>query len=450
MKNLIAIFVFITLSFLTCKNQVTNDIPWATSSWLSRTTVYLVFKNTGKEKKSIEVSYYNKTTREEYHEKLNLDIGQVDTISLRLFRPEIIDIEYNNRDYHFYLIPNKDIEVELSNSIKFVGVNKQLYSPLFEIGDHELSKADFAKLLENGNLPNWLKTYLQDSRELKEIYKIYHNAGYQQFIGVDVKVPLKDSIKAELLLQNQAEGLYHNYYTLLRIFKSNFDFGNENDSIPTELHIFSKRKKIYDDVLKIEEEEVRNMMLAIYVEGLIRKRKSFRSKEEVLNYAISKLPEEYVLQLNEIEKEYTDQNYEIEKIISLLQKDIESLNGKAKPLKYEEGNYKLLKFWFAGCAPCKKQIPYENKLLKKHKNITLLHFCHSTDHEKWKKYIIANNSLGEHYYLNNEVYSEYDNVLSLGYAPRYILLDQNNQIVCWECSNPNNNEIQDLLKASDQ
>ena len=115
------------------------------------------------------------------------------------------------------------------------------------------------------------------------------------------------------------------------------------------------------------------------------------------------------------------------------------------PLKGGEGQYKLLKFWFAGCAPCKKQIPFENELVRKNKNLKLIHFCYSTDFKKWKEYIDANKSLCQHFYLDADTYEKYKAVFNLGYAPRYILLNKDNEIVCWECSNPNNKEIENQL-----
>ena len=160
-------------------------------SWLNKRDVSLIFKNIEKRKKEITISYFDRTSREEFENKLSMEAGEVDTVSFKLFRPQLITVTYNDDRKQFYLIPNKDVEVELSNSVDFVGYNRVIYSVLYKIGDHELDEAESNGIIRNESLPGWLGDYLVKARAFKKYYKIYHTAGYQQFTGMEVSIPSK-------------------------------------------------------------------------------------------------------------------------------------------------------------------------------------------------------------------------------------------------------------------
>lgn len=441
------LFLFLVVLFSACSAPKEATIPWANLSWLEQTNLHITIENSQQEQVEISVLYFNNSTRESFKKELSLKENQSEKITFNLFRPELIRVRYQEKEEKFYVIPNKDIEIELSDKLSFKGENAAIYTTLKEIGDHDLKETEFKELLNTKALPEWLEEYLVKSRSIKEVYRIYQTAGYQQFSGFpEVVVPTKDSIKAELLIKEEKEGLYHNYYAQLKLFKTNFEFIKANESLPVELENYAKRKNLFEAVLKSKEEKISNDLLAMYVEGsLIRKRKSFKFKDKILNFAISQLPEAYVLRLNEIEGEYTNQNYELQEVVNLLQKNLEYINGAPKAPLEGKQHFKLLKFWFAGCAPCKKQIPYENALQEQFENLDIIHFCYSTDAEQWKAYVKENNPLGTHHFLDRETYKTYKSVFSLGYAPRYVLLNPANEIVCWECGNPSNKELDSVL-----
>ncbi len=428
------------------KAQEVQEAPWLNLSWLERASVKVIVNNK-LERSKIKLSYFNKSTREKLEQEITLEKGQQDTTIFKLFRPELVTITSGSKEFNIYLLPNKNMEIEIGETVQFTGINKGLYETLYEVGDHKVSDEEFENIQNLNSNPIWLKNFLSKSRELKELYTKYHQYSYQQFTGLrGIKVALKDSIRSSELLNDYKDGQYHNYYSTLQLFKYNFEFVNKNDSMPVELENYAKRKNLFDKILSIEDERARNSLLTIQLEGsTIRKRKSFKLKDEILAYTIGHLPEEYVLKLNEIEKEYSDQNYDQKEIVKILNEKLESLNGEEQPLNENSKRYKLLKFWFSGCAPCKKQIPYENALLEQNEKLDIMHFCYSTSKEKWKEYISKNEPKGIHYFLKKEDYKKFKNVFKLGYAPRYILLNQSNEVICWECSNPSNKEFEKKL-----
>jgi|GEM_PF-6989548 len=438
--SLFSISLLIILFNFNCKESEHIKIPYEKLDWLNKTETTISVTNSSSQISDVKFSYFNKSTREELDANFTLNSNQTESITLEIFRPEIIKISYDDKSLSIFVIPGKTLEFNLNDSIALTGTNTDLYSILMKVQDHQIKENDFNALMSKSNSPQWLRAYLRTSRKLKESYKIYQQAGYNQFVGVPhVTISKKDSLQSEVLLSKEEAGLYHNYYSLLKTFKNNFEFMNKNKSLPVNLENYAKRKNLFDNLAMIKNSSIRNNMIALHIEGnLLRKRKSFKDKEKIINYAISLLPEEYVLKLNEIEKEYTNQNYNTDNIKELLEKELRSKNKIVKPIEQSKTKFTLLKFWFAGCAPCKKQIPYEKKLLDKFNTITLSNFCYATDIKTWEKYIDKNKPAGHHYFLNEENYTKYKEVFSLGYAPRYVLLNENQDVVCWECANPSN------------
>lgn len=433
------------LFILSCCNDKNSLVPWTNLSWKNPIETYIVIKNNMNKKQTIAINHFSKTTRKVKDVEYNLDAGQIDTFSIEIFRPELIDIRYSDSLRTIYLIPDRELELSVTEIVKCVGNNQTIYNTLLSIGDNQKSDTELEKIFTINKPPSWLINFIQRSKKIKRFNDIYHNANYQKFIGNDVVISKQDSIDVEVILENREEGIFHNYYSILQVAKYNYEFSKKNENgIDNEQ--YEKRRNLVDILLEIEEPHIRYNMIAMHTEGLlIRKRKPFKNKDKIYSYIIGELPEEYVLKLNEIEKEYSNQNYSNPEIKALLNEEITTVDGIEKPLSKERKSFKLLKFWFAGCAPCKKQIPYENKLLQENENLDILHFCKSTKPEVWLNYIDKNNSEGQHFYIEGKHLDKYVSTFNLSYSPRYILLDKNDEVVCWDCGNPSSIAYDELI-----
>lgn len=443
-RSILSILPLIIL--ISCQKQ--ERFVWSELTWKDNSHSTVFIENISTSDKTINISYFNKTTREALDSTINIAPSSKNNIKLELFRPELIDISYGGINKTTYLLPMMNLELTLSDSIETKGEHSKVYSALLEVGDNSKTTLELEAFLKNSKTPNWLTSFLLKSREYKDSYKIYQKAGYQIYIGnTDVNVEPQDSIKAEMLLANPSTGIHYNYHSLLQINKYNYQLRKQNENFENEF--FELRQNLINKLQLIENEQIRHNMIAMYTEGImLRKRKEFKDKDVLYARIISLLPEDYVNKLNKIEKEYISDDYDKSAIIGLLSKKVNSTTGMLSPLNESLKDYKLLKFWFAGCAPCKKQIPYENELLDKYENLSILHFCKSTKETDWRKYISNNNTKGIHYYLTPEMTNEYKSVFNLSYSPRYVLLDKFNNVVCWNCASPSNRKLEELLVSN--
>ncbi len=431
---------------LSCQKQ--ERFAWSGFSWENTNYSKVIIENTTSDIKSIRISYFNKTTKEVLDSTLSIAPHSKNVLGFEFFRPELINISYGEINKTTYLVPTMDLELLVSDTITTQGKHSTIYSTLFNVGDNSKTISELEVFLKNAKTPEWMTSFLLESRKYKELYEVYHQAGYELYLGnTDVTVNPQDSIKAEMLLKKQITGVHYNYYSLLQKFKNFYQFRKQNRNLLNEP--FRIRQNFISELQSIEDDKTRYNMIGMHTEGLmLRKRKEFKDKDVLYTSIIGLLPEEYIDKLNKIEKEYTNDDYDTEAIARLLSKEVKTTTGLKSPLNETLKDYKLLKFWFAGCAPCKKEIPHENKLLNEYDNLSILHFCKSTKETDWREYISDNHSKGIHYYLDQEITKEYITVFNLSYAPRYVLLNKNNDVVCWNCANPSNKTLGQVLDSN--
>jgi peroxiredoxin len=120
-------------------------------------------------------------------------------------------------------------------------------------------------------------------------------------------------------------------------------------------------------------------------------------------------------------------------------------------LKDFRGQIVYLSFWFTGCAPCRQEMPLENKLVKyfEGKPVKIINICVRSSRADWAKVSKLYNLQTVNLYANkaweNRLISKY-NVNSY---PHYVLINQEGKVVKNNCSRPSGNakaEIAALLK----
>ncbi len=119
--------------------------------------------------------------------------------------------------------------------------------------------------------------------------------------------------------------------------------------------------------------------------------------------------------------------------------------------KYK-GKIIYMDFWASWCGPCKREMPFSLKMQEhfKGKDVVFVYMSSDRNPEAWKKAIEALKITGEHYLLNNKVYSERNKVVKVRYIPRYMMYDKNGNLVTDNAPRPSSPKstqmIEELLK----
>jgi|GEM_PF-2557279 len=113
-----------------------------------------------------------------------------------------------------------------------------------------------------------------------------------------------------------------------------------------------------------------------------------------------------------------------------------------------KGKVILLNFWFPGCAPCRKEIPFEKKLEEdfKGKNFSLINICEQTSKENWIDALSKLNLVG----INLFAVGNWENILNKSYFinswPHYTLIDKNGNIYSNNPNRPSEGISEDIIK----
>ncbi|MHB8854199.1 MAG: TlpA family protein disulfide reductase [Ignavibacteriaceae bacterium] len=101
-----------------------------------------------------------------------------------------------------------------------------------------------------------------------------------------------------------------------------------------------------------------------------------------------------------------------------------------------KGKVILLNFWFPGCLPCLKEIPYERKLAEefKNKDFCLINICMETQKESWIKSLSQLNVEGINLFAMGNWENNLINSYFINGFPHYALIDKNGNVYS---NNPN-------------
>ena len=128
--------------------------------------------------------------------------------------------------------------------------------------------------------------------------------------------------------------------------------------------------------------------------------------------------------------------------------EYEDKDGKIYSLKDFRGKYVLIDFWATYCAPCKKEIPYLEKIQEKFKkkNIFFVSIAIDLNKKEWIQFLEQNPLKGTQLVFDRKWLSfvHYYQVTTI---PRYILLDKEGKVVHLDMPRPSNPEFEKILKS---
>ena len=126
----------------------------------------------------------------------------------------------------------------------------------------------------------------------------------------------------------------------------------------------------------------------------------------------------------------------------------ENRDGKVYSLKDFRGKYVLIDVWATYCSPCKKEIPFLEKIQEKFKNKNIVFVGIATDGVKaeWIKFLDQNKLKGIQLIMDRKWIS-FMHRYQVSTIPRYILLDKEGKIVNMNMPLPSDPEFVKILKS---
>ncbi|AXG73539.1 TlpA family protein disulfide reductase [Flavobacterium arcticum] len=127
----------------------------------------------------------------------------------------------------------------------------------------------------------------------------------------------------------------------------------------------------------------------------------------------------------------------------------ENHKGGTTSLKDFRGKYVYIDVWATWCGPCRKEIPYLQKIEKKYHDKDIVFVSISVDkekdHTKWKKFVDKEALGGVQLIADKDWKSDFIAAYDIHSIPRFLLIDPKGNVVRSDAARPSDPALQELL-----
>lgn len=129
----------------------------------------------------------------------------------------------------------------------------------------------------------------------------------------------------------------------------------------------------------------------------------------------------------------------------------ENYKGGTTSLADLKGKYVYIDLWATWCNPCKREIPFLQKVEKQFHGKDIEFVSISIDekknHEAWKKMVADKELTGVQLFADNDWKSQFVQEYMVSGIPRFILLDKEGNIISPDAPRPSNPELVEVLNT---
>ena len=148
---------------------------------------------------------------------------------------------------------------------------------------------------------------------------------------------------------------------------------------------------------------------------------------------------------------YYTESKAVQKLNNAVAPTFNYVNHKGGATKLEElkGKYVYIDVWATWCGPCRREIPFLQKIEEKYhgKNIEFVSISIDVqkDFEKWKKFVSDKQLGGIQLFADKDWNSDFVKNLNITGIPRFILIDPNGKIVNADAERPSSPKLGELF-----